>query len=107
TIAGPHVEEIVRSGSGIEHVVVGKVLEIEEIPGATKIIWVTVDAGEGPRGVVCGARNFAVGDLVPVALPGAKLPGGMEIGRREMYGRTSDGMLCSAKELQIADDHSG
>jgi phenylalanyl-tRNA synthetase beta chain len=106
-IAGLQVEEVIRTGSGIEGVVVGRVLEVEEISGATKIIWVTVDAGEGPRGVVCGARNFAAGDLVPVALPGAKLPGGMEIGRREMYGRTSDGMLCSAKELAIADDHTG
>jgi phenylalanyl-tRNA synthetase beta chain len=106
-IAGLQVEEVIRTGTGIEGVVVGRVLEVEEIPGATKIIWVTVDAGEGPRGVVCGARNFAAGDLVPVALPGAKLPGGMEIGRREMYGRTSDGMLCSAKELAIADDHTG
>jgi phenylalanyl-tRNA synthetase beta chain len=107
-IAGLQVEEVIRSGAGIEGVVVGRVLDIEEIPGATKIIWVTVDVGEGsPRGIACGARNFAKGDLVPVALPGARLPGGMEIGRREMYGRTSDGMLCSAKELAIADDHSG
>jgi len=107
TIAGLQVEEIIRTGVGIQGVVVGRVREIEVIPGATKIIWVTVDAGEGPRGVVCGARNFAVGDLVPVALPGARLPGGMEIGRREMFGRTSDGMLCSAKELGLSDDHSG
>ena len=106
-IAGLQVEEVLRTGAGIEGVVVGKVLDIEEIPGATKIIWVTADAGDGPRGIACGARNFAKGDLVPVALPGAKLPNGMEIGRREMYGRTSDGMLCSAKELAIADDHSG
>lgn len=107
TIAGPHVEEIVRTGSGIEHVVVGKVLEISEIPGATKIIHVKVDAGDGPREIVCGARNFAVDDLVPVALPGARLPSGMEIGRRQMHGKTSDGMLCSAAELGISDDHSG
>ena len=106
-IAGLQVEEVIRTGAGIEGVVVGKVLDISEIPGATKIIWVTADAGDGPRGIACGARNFAIGDLVPVALPGAKLPNGMEIGRREMYGRTSDGMLCSAKELAIADDHSG
>ena len=106
-IAGLQVEEVLRTGAGIEGVVVGRVLDIEEIPGATKIIWVTADAGDGPRGIACGARNFAKGDLVPVALPGAKLPNGMEIGRREMYGRTSDGMLCSAKELAIADDHSG
>jgi phenylalanyl-tRNA synthetase beta chain len=107
TIAGPHVEEIIRTGSGIEHVVVGKVLDISEIPGATKIIHVKVDAGDGPREIVCGARNFAVGDLVPVAVPGAKLPNGMEIGRRQMHGKTSDGMLCSEAELGISDDHSG
>ena len=106
-IAGLQVEEVIRSGSGIEGVVVGRVLDIEEIPGATKIIWVTVDAGDGARGIACGARNFAKGDLVPVAVPSATLPGGTQIGRREMYGRTSDGMLCSARELAIADDHSG
>ena len=106
-IAGLQVEEVIRTGSGIEGVVVGKVLEISEIPGATKIIHVKVDAGNGPREIVCGARNFAVGDLVPVALPGATLPNGMEIARREMHGKTSDGMLCSADELRISDDHSG
>jgi phenylalanyl-tRNA synthetase beta chain len=106
-IAGLQVEEVVRTGSGIEGVVVGKVLEINEIPGATKIIHVKVDAGQGHHEIVCGARNFAVGDLVPVALPGAKLPNGMEIARREMHGKTSDGMLCSADELRISDDHSG
>ncbi len=107
TIAGPHVEEVVRTGSGIERVVVGRVLEISEIPGATKIIHVKVDAGDGPREIVCGARNFAVDDLVPVAVPGARLPNGLEILRREMHGRVSDGMLCSAAELGISDDHSG
>jgi phenylalanyl-tRNA synthetase beta chain len=106
-IAGLQVEEVIRTGSGIEGVVVGKVLEINAIAGATKIIHVTVDAGEGPREIVCGARNFAVGDLVPVAVPGAKLPSGMEIARREMQGKLSDGMLCSALELGISDDHSG
>jgi phenylalanyl-tRNA synthetase beta chain len=106
-IAGLQVEEVVRTGSGIEGVVVGKVLEINEIPGATKIIHVVVDVGASPREIVCGARNFAVGDLVPVALPGAKLPNGMEIARREMHGKASDGMLCSADELRISDDHTG
>jgi phenylalanyl-tRNA synthetase beta chain len=106
-IAGLQVEEVIRTGSGIEGVVVGRVLEINEIPGATKIIHVTVDAGDGPREIVCGARNFAVGDLVPVAVPGARLPSGMEIARREMHGKVSDGMLCSALELGVSDDHSG
>ena len=82
-------------------------LEIEEVPGANKVILSRVDAGEGPREVFVGVRNIAPGDLVPYATPGSRLPGGREIGRREMFGRMSEGMLCSPKELGISDDHSG
>ena len=89
--------------------VVGKVLVIEELTGHKKPIrYVTLDCGEGKdRFVVCGARNFEVGDLVVVALPGAVLPGDFAIASRETYGRISDGMICSAKELAMGDDHSG
>ncbi|MCV7082058.1 hypothetical protein H7H37_13245, partial [Mycolicibacterium insubricum] len=67
-----------------------------------------VDVGEElPREIVCGARNFTVGDLVVVALPGAVLPGDFAIATRKTYGRTSDGMICSAAELGLGTDHSG
>src|SRR5205807_742953 len=58
-------------------------------------------------GVICGATNFAVGDRVALALPGAVLPGGFEIGARKTYGHISEGMICSASELALGDDHTG
>ena len=67
---------------------------------------VRIDTGAEEHLVVCGARNFAPGDVVPWAAPGAKLPGGVEIGRRKVRGALSDGMLASAREL-VFDDHSG
>jgi phenylalanyl-tRNA synthetase beta chain len=93
--------------------VVGRVLEIEELTGFKKPIrYCQVDVGfaDGwgdPRGIVCGATNFAVGDLVVVILPGGVLPGGFAVGRRKTYGHMSNGMICSAAELGLSGDHSG
>lgn len=85
----------------------GKVISIEEVTEFKKPIrWVSVDVGE-IRNVICGAQNFKVGDHVVVALPGALLPGPFPISARESYGRISDGMICSARELGMGDDHTG
>jgi phenylalanyl-tRNA synthetase beta chain len=109
TAAGLEVESVEQVGHDISGVVVAEVTEIEELTGFKKPVrYCQVDTSSGePRGVVCGAVNFAVGDRVPLALPGARLPGGFEIGARKTYGHISEGMICSAAELGIGDDHSG
>jgi phenylalanyl-tRNA synthetase beta chain len=106
---GLEVEEIHRGEQATGPLVVGRVLEIEELTGFKKPIrYCQVDVGEGqPRGIVCGATNFAVGDTVVVALPGAVLPGGFEISARKTYERISDGMICSVRELGVGEDHAG
>ncbi|MDT7579485.1 MAG: phenylalanyl-tRNA synthetase beta chain [Pseudonocardiales bacterium] len=107
---GLEVEEIHRGPELKGPLVAGRVVEIEELTALKKPIrWCQVDTGdaEGPRGVICGARNFAVGDLVAVALPGAVLPGGFAISARKTYGHVSDGMIASARELGIGSDHAG
>jgi phenylalanyl-tRNA synthetase beta chain len=91
----------------LEDVVVARVLEISAIPGADKIRQVMVDAGGEALSIVCGAWNFAVGDLVPLAPVGAMLPGDFAIAKRKMKGVTSNGMLCSGRELELTDDHEG
>ena len=105
---GMVVEGIERVGEGLEGVVVAGVVAIDAIPKADRIRLVTVDAGDGRSlQVVCGAWNFGVGDRVPLAPVGTVLPGGFEIGRRTMKGVTSEGMLCSGRELGLSDDHEG
>jgi phenylalanyl-tRNA synthetase beta chain len=91
-------------------IVIGRVLEYADEPqkNGKTIRWCQVEVGEHePRGIVCGANNFAEGDLVVVALPGAVLPGGFAISARKTYGHVSDGMICSARELGVGEDHAG
>ena len=107
---GFEVEEIITQGSDLTGpLVVGKVLAIEELKEHKKPIrYVELDCGEGTsRFVICGATNFVVGDLIVASLPGAILPGGFAISARETYGKTSNGMICSSRELGLGDDHSG
>ncbi|GAA2573462.1 phenylalanine--tRNA ligase subunit beta [Pseudonocardia hydrocarbonoxydans] len=106
---GFEVEEIHRAREITGPLVVARVREIEELTGLKKPIrWCRVQVGpEQVNGVICGAQNFAVDDLVVVALPGAVLPGGFAISARKTYGHVSDGMIASARELGIGADHSG
>ena len=107
---GFEVEEVIIQGADLKGpLVVGKVLAIEELKEHKKPIrYVELDCAEGQsRFVICGAQNFKVGDLVVVSLPGAVLPGGFVISARETYGKTSNGMICSSRELGLGDDHSG
>ena len=107
TFAGIEIERVDHVGEDITGVLTARVLEVRRHPAAARLALVTIEAGGEPREVVCGAHNYAPGDVVPWAAPGAKLPGGVEIGRRQVRGVTSDGMLASARELAIFDDHSG
>src|SRR6201994_4833133 len=116
TAAGLEVESLESAGHDIRGVVVAQVLSVEELTGLKKPIrYCRVAVSEsqlaGPpedaSGVICGATNFAPGDRVALALPGAVLPGGFEIGARKTYGHISEGMICSVRELAIGDDHDG
>ncbi|KOV65790.1 phenylalanine--tRNA ligase subunit beta [Streptomyces sp. MMG1121] len=111
--SGLEVETVEQLGADLKGpLVVGQVLTIEELEGFKKPIrFCTVDVGQAngtgePQEIVCGARNFAVGDKVVVVLPGATLPGGFSIAARKTYGRTSHGMICSGDELGMGDDGS-
>ncbi len=108
-LSGTKVEAIHRLDEGIKGVVVAEVKDIKEHPNADNLILVDASVGEGDiHHVVCGARNFSVGDLVPYAKVGARLPAvGLQITERKIRGQTSQGMLCSAAELGISKDHSG
>lgn len=103
-------EEGAHGGDIRGPIVVGKVLEFVEEPQSNgkTIRWCQVEVAPGVvNGIVCGARNFFVGDKVVVTLPGAALPGGFEIAARKTYGHVSDGMIASSRELGLSDEHDG
>ena len=104
---GHEVEGVEALSAGWAGVVIAEVLTAERHPNADKVRLCTVSTGGAPIQVVCGAWNFEVGAIVPFAVPGAVLPGGFEIGTREIRGVTSNGMICSERELELSDDHAG
>jgi len=108
TMAGLEIEAIDRPGADISKVFTGKILSIERHPDADKLVVCRTDIGQGePLQIVCGATNMRVGDIVPTAIVGATLAGKFEICRRKMRGIESQGMMCSARELGMGDDHTG
>jgi phenylalanyl-tRNA synthetase beta chain len=107
TSGGTEVEGIERRGIDDPNVVVGEVLSFVPHPNADRLRLCRVTTGAEERQIVCGAKNFNVGDRVPLALPGAKLPGDFVIKESKLRGELSQGMMCSAKELGLADDAEG
>jgi phenylalanyl-tRNA synthetase beta chain len=108
TLLGMEVQRIERWGSDWENVVVGELLSVDRHPNADRLSLTTVTVGEGePLSIVCGATNIAPGQRIPVALPGAVLPGGRRIERAEKMGVVSNGMLCSGDELGLSSDADG
>lgn len=109
TMAGVEVEGVETRGGHLEKVVVAQVISRGQHPNADRLSVCKVDDGfgQGPRQIVCGAKNFKEGDKVPLALPGAELPGDVKIKVGKLRGVESEGMLCSAKELRLADDAEG
>ncbi len=101
TMSGSNVETVRVSGHDIEGVVVGKIEDIKSHPNADKLVIVIVNIGSERIQIVTGATNISIGDYIPVALDGAKLPNGIKINRGELRGEMSDGMLCSQEELNI------
>ena len=108
TLLGMEVKVVERWGADWKNVVIGELLTVEHHPRADRLHLTTVNIGRGePLQIVCGANNIAPGQRIPVALPGAVLPGDRRIERTEKMGIVSDGMLCSGDELRLTGDGEG
>ena len=108
TLLGMEVKGIERRGTEWANIVVGELLAVDRHPRADRLSLTRVTTGGGEvLEIVCGATNIAVGQRVPVALPGAVLPGGRRIERTEKMGVVSNGMLCSGDELGLTADADG
>ena len=108
TMSGVEIEGIEKRGADFDKVVVAQITDSKPHPNADRLTVCVVDDGSGTkRQIVCGAKNYRVGDKVSLALPGAELTGGLKIRASKLRGVESEGMLCSAKELGVAEDAAG
>ncbi|HTM57699.1 MAG TPA: phenylalanine--tRNA ligase subunit beta [Candidatus Udaeobacter sp.] len=107
TTRGFYVEGIETRGASYPGVVVARVLEVKKHPNADKLSLCRVDSGQGELTIVCGAPNVRAGMIVPLATQGARLPGGLVIRHSRIRGEESQGMICSARELALSDEHEG
>src|ERR1700679_2235784 len=107
TLSGTEVESIVSTGVDSPHIVVAQIVSSVQHPNADRLRVCQVNDGTGVRQIVCGAKNYKDGDKAPLALPGARLPGDFVIKESKLRGELSQGMLCSAKELALAEDAEG
>ncbi|PYI93567.1 MAG: phenylalanine--tRNA ligase subunit beta [Verrucomicrobia bacterium] len=108
TLAGTEIENIEKRGANFDKVVVAQIKASAQHPNADRLSVCQVDDGSGqPRQIVCGAKNYKVGDKVPLALPGAVLVGDLKIKPSNLRGVESQGMLCSPSELGLSEDSDG
>jgi phenylalanyl-tRNA synthetase beta chain len=108
TASGMEIASVEHRGEQLDGVIVAQIESFGRHPNADRLSVCQVNDGSGTlRQIVCGATNFKAGDKVPLALPGALLPGGFKIKTSKLRGFESDGMLCSAKELNLAEDSAG
>src|SRR5947207_14819194 len=108
TMSGVEIEGIQKRGADFDEVVVAQITDSKPHPNADRLTVCMVNDGSGTkRQIVCGAKNYRVGDKVPLALPDAELTGGLKIRASKLRGVESEGMLCSAKELGVAEDAAG
>src|SRR5256885_5125835 len=108
TMSGVEIEGTEKRGADFDKVVVAQITDSKPHPNADRLTVCVVDDGSGTkRQIVCGAKNYKVGDKVPLALPGAELTAGLKIRASKLRGIESEGMLCSARELDVAEDAAG
>jgi len=107
TMIGFEVEEMSSPGDAIKDVVVGKILDMAPHPNADKLTLCNVTDGTSEHSIICGAKNMKAGDCIALARIGVVLPGNFKIEKRKLRGVKSEGMLCSSRELELGDDHSG